>query len=385
MNTIKTVGLITIHGIDNFGSLFQAYATQRVISQMGYKCMIINYKYPNDYHIQRSKNNSPYASVKLNFQQRVRQHFYRKYFSKKVNENKHKLYDKVRADLLKTTELFESIEALQKKTPLFDIYLTGSDQVWNPRYLYEDTAFLLSFVSSRNKIAYSASFGATEIDDFHQSLMEPLLTEYRRISTREQSGVKLVHDICGKDAICTCDPTLLLNGKEWKKVFDEKPLIEGDYILCYILTYTANPYPYAYKFVQYIKKALGMKVVFIDEDGLYWGDFRNKSLQVYGPNDIINLFSNASFIISSSFHGAAFSINLHKDFFSIFPKGVKDERQESLLKIVGASDRLIRVGDPFPSKDSIRIKNWDAIENKLDDYVSNSKEYLRSSLELCSK
>ena len=385
MERNNTVGLITIHGIDNFGSLFQAYATQHVIERLGYQCVIINYKYPNDYHIQRSKGNSPYASVKLTFLQRVRLHFYRKYVSKKVNEKKHDLYEKVRARLLKVSEPYEDKESLQKNPPQFDIYLTGSDQVWNPRYLYEDTSFLLSFVDSPNKIAYSASFGATEIDDSHKEMMRPFLAEYKRISTREQSGVKLVQDISGKDSICTCDPTLLLSGDDWRKVFNEEPLVKGKYILCYILTYTANPYPYAYEFVQYIKKSLGLKVVFIDEVGLYWGDFRNKSLQIYGPNDIINLFSYASFIISSSFHGAAFSINLHKDFYSIFPKDVKDERQESLLKIVGAADRLIRVGDPFPEKDSIIIKNWGMIESRLKDYVSKSEEYLRMSLELCRK
>ena len=111
----------------------------------------------------------------------------------------------------------------------------------------------------------------------------------------------------------------------------------------------------------------------------------NKSIHVYGPNDIINLFANASFIISSSFHGAAFSLNFHKDFFSIFPQNVKDERQESLLKIVGAEDRLIRVGDPFPREDRIRISNWESIENNLKEFVSFSFDYLKKALSLCSK
>ena len=159
--------------------------------------------------------------------------------------------------------------------------------------------------------------------------------------------------------------------------------IKGDYILCYILTYTANPYPYAYNFVKHIQKSLGIKVVFIDEGGLYWCDPRHKSFQIYGPRQIINLFKNASFVISSSFHGAAFSINFKKDFYSIFPKEVKDERQESLLKIVGAEDRLIRVGDSFPEKNTITINNWDSIETRLKEYVDKSLLYLEESLAIC--
>ena len=261
--------------------------------------------------------------------------------------------------------------------------MTGSDQVWNPRYLYEDTSFLLSFTKSKNKVAFSSSFGSTEIDSTHQAIMRPLLMEYKAISTREGSGVALVDEISGKDAICTCDPTLLLSGKAWGVVFDDEPIIKGDYILCYILTYTANPYPYAYSFVKHIQKELGIKVVFIDEGGVYWCDPRHKSFQIYGPRQIINLFKNASFVISSSFHGAAFSINLKKNFYSIFPKGVKDERQESLLKIVGAEDRLIRVGDTFPEKNEMTIKNWDSIETRLKEYVDKSLRFLEESLALC--
>lgn len=383
MTEAKSIGIVTIHGIDNFGSLLQAYATQEIIKKIGYRAEIIDYKYPNEYHLERAKLNSPYAQVKLTFLQRVQQHFYHKYYSRKVIQEKHKLFNEERKKLLNLSRIYSTKEDLCKVNPYYDIYVTGSDQVWNPRYLYEDTTFFLSFTNSKNKVAFSASFGSTEIDRLHQDIIRPLLAEYKSISTRESSGVSLVKEICGKDAVCTCDPTLLLSGKQWGEVFNDEPLIKGDYILCYILTYTANPYPYAYTFVKHIKKALGMKVIFIDESGLYWCDPRHKSFQIYGPRQIINLFKNASFIISSSFHGAAFSINLRKNFYSIFPKGVKDERQESLLKIVGAEDRLIRVGDPFPERESIPVKNWEEIETRLNRYVESSLDYLKESLALC--
>ena len=47
---MKTVGIATIHAINNFGSLLQAFATQTVVERLGYKTSIINYKYPNEYH-----------------------------------------------------------------------------------------------------------------------------------------------------------------------------------------------------------------------------------------------------------------------------------------------------------------------------------------------
>lgn len=380
---MRKVGLITIHGINNFGSLLQAYATQQAVIQMGYECEVINYKYPNEYHLQRMKVSSPYAAEKMSFIRKVQAFFYRRWVSPKNLKFKTERYVEERNRLLRLTQEYSTKESLMENPPVgFDIYLTGSDQVWNPRYLYEDITYLLPFAKTEKKIAFSASFGQIEIDEIHENLMRPLLSEYHHISIRENSGIEIVEKICGKKAICTCDPTLLLNDKDWGAVFDDEPIIKGNYILCYILTYTANPYPYAYKFVKHIQKLLKFKVIYIDETGRFWCDFRVKSIRRYGPREIINLFRNASFIISSSFHGAAFSLNFKKDFYSIFPHGVKDERQENLLTKVGALDRFIHVGDPFPAESELRIRNWDMIGEKLQKYVEESEYYLKQALEL---
>lgn len=377
---MRTVGLITIHAINNFGSLFQAYATQEVIERLGYSCEIINYQYPNSYHIEKAKNKSPYASVKMSLGERIRMHFYNKYYAKSNFRKKTDLFTYVRKAILNESEEFRDIDEIEATPPKYDIYVTGSDQVWNPRYLYEDTTFLLSFIKNKPKIAFSASFGATIIDEQHKAIMRPLLKEYSAISLRESSGVEILKSISGQEGVCTCDPTLLLDRAYWCNLFNDEPIEKGAYILCYILSYTASPYPYAYEFIDYISKALNMRVVILDENGLFWKNFKYKSYQVYGPREILNLFKNASFVISSSFHGAAFSINLKIDFYSIFPRDVFDERQESLLKIIGASDRFIRVGDPFPSKENIAIKNWELIESKLEEYRNASLNYLNNSL-----
>ena len=377
---MKTVGIITIHGINNFGSLLQSYATQKIVERLGYKPQIINYTYPNEYHLNEIKNKSPYASFNPTFWERIRMGIYNRTIAKKERKTKRELFKRSQKELLHLTKEYPNQQSLKDNPPVFDIYLTGSDQVWNPRYMYSDCTFLLDFITNVPKIAFSASFGSTNIQEEYKNLYRPLLNEYCSISLREKSGVGLVKDICAKDSVCTCDPTLLLTGEEWTEVFNEAPLIKGEYILCYILTYTANPYPYASRFIKHIQKHLKKKVVILDENGMYWMDFRYKSFQCYGPRDIINLFQNASFIISSSFHGAAFSVNFKKDFYSLFPPGVQDERQESLLKIIGAEDRFIRVGDQFPSPNSFQIQHWDRISANLDGYRQESINYLSNAL-----
>ena len=382
---MKTVGIATIHGISNFGSLLQTYATQCIVERLGYQPTIINYRYPNEYHLEQNKLHNPYASYKAPFWMRLRRSLYYRLLSASVNQRKSMLFKKEQDTLLRQTDQYPNQKSLQNNPPKFDIYLTGSDQVWNPRYMYEDCTYMLNFIHGVPKVAFSASFGTTNLDDVHKRVYRPLLEEYSSISLREQSGVGMAKEICGKDAECTCDPTLLLNGEEWAQVFNDKPIIKGEYILCYVLTYTANPYPYATTFIKHIQKHLKKKVIVLDETGLYWMDPTYKSFQCYGPREIINLFQHASFIISSSFHGAAFSINFKKNFYSLFPKGVKDERQESLLRIVGAEDRFIRIGDPLPAPSDFSIQDWDSITEKLDAYRHKSINYLSQALENAAK
>lgn len=382
---MRTVGIVTIHGICNFGSLLQSYATQTIVERLGYSAKIINYKYPNEYHLAESQKQSPYASFKLPFLTRLRMAVYNRTIAKKVQSKKVSLFKEAQKELLEQTRKYPNQQSLLDDPPFFDVYLTGSDQVWNPRYMYSDLTYLLDFIHGVPKVAYSASFGTTCLSEEYKNIYRPLLEEYNSISLREQSGVQMLKDICGIDAQCTCDPTLLLSGEEWTEVFHDDPLVKGDYILCYVLTYTANPYPYATTFIKHIQMHLKKKVIFLDENGMYWMDFRYKALQCYGPKEIVNLFQHASFIISSSFHGAAFSVNFKKDFYSLFPKGIKDERQESLLRIIGAEDRLIHTGDSLPDPETFEIRDWDNISAKVDTYRQNSINYLSNALANVSK
>lgn len=377
---MKTVGIATIHGICNFGSLLQTFATQQVVQKFGYKPTVINYKYPNEYHEREYRKKTPYAVGKRTLFMRIKLALYARLGLKRNLAKKQILFQQERKKLLNETKLYPTKEALRSDPPHFDIYLTGSDQVWNPRYMRGDNSYLLDFVENVPKVAFSASFGTTELTDKQKTDMQPFLDQYIKVSLREPSGVDLMKNICGKPAECTCDPTLLLSGKEWSDIFNDPRLIKEDYILCYILTYTANPYPYAAKLIRHIQKHLKKKIVILDESGRYWLDFRYKSYRAYGPRQIVNLFKNASFVISSSFHGAAFSVNFQKDFYSLFPKGVKDERQESLLKLLGAEERFIHVGDPLPSSADLKIKNWESINERLTDYRQYSLNFLKTAL-----
>lgn len=384
---MKKVGIITIHSIENFGSFCQAFALQEIVKSLFYDVEVIDYVYPNDYHKSQYAIVNPYAraSVEKTLVARIRDYLYRHLFrAKNVRIRRGKYEDTIKQYLLLSVR-YPSIESLKDCADKYDIYLTGSDQVWNPRYLFNDLSFLLDFTDNPNKIAFSSSFGSKVIGLEHSKLYSPYLSKYKFISTREESGVHLVKDICGKDAICTCDPSLLLSKEKWgNRLVCGKPLVSGKYLLCYVLTYTSNPYPYALEFINYIHRVTGLKIICIDNSSRFWMRLGYKGFQNCGPQDILNLFFNASFIVSSSFHGAAFSLIFRKDFYSILPPDVDDERQASLLNKVGANNRIIRVGDPLPSAHEVYINNWDELSSRLECYKTESLVYLEKALTVCS-
>lgn len=100
-----------------------------------------------------------------------------------------------------------------------------------------------------------------------------------------------------------------------------------------------------------------------------------------GPLEFLNLFANAEFVITSSFHGTSFAINFNKQFFTILDnKATLDNRQVSLIETLGLpSSCMVKKGTPasqliMPNLDYTAL---DGIERCR----TQSKEFLRKALE----
>ena len=140
-----------MHKVQNFGSALQAFALQHVVERLGYDAQIIDYKFPNVDHgvpnpslLQRIKtsvgkmfNLTPGCRVLNKFDA-----FYNKYF--------------------KLSQSFQTKENISSNPPMYNVYMTGSDQVWNPNFIKEDMTFYLDFVDRVKKVAYAPSFGVSD-------------------------------------------------------------------------------------------------------------------------------------------------------------------------------------------------------------------------------
>lgn len=372
-----TAGIITIHKINNYGSVLQAYALQRVCEEWGYRVEMIDYDFPNEAH-----TNNPYDVVGLDsapneprwikllfVKALIRQH---RGISRFVQKYQHL-----------SARRYKSPDELNQNPPIYDIYITGSDQLWSPRHCNGDTAFMLSFAhDDATRISYAASFGSNEIPAEIKPVFKKYLSYYNAISVRENSGRDLVKELIGKEASVVLDPTLLLNAEQWNEIAVQQRLVRRKYILCYFLNYSFNAFPYADELAENIRRQTGFEIVRVARPP-HRLQLRDTKYKIgASPQEFLALVRDAEIVLTTSFHGTAFAVNYGRPVFSIVKdRNAGDSRQVSLMSNLGLDRQIIELGADFPDWSKTEYNIYDEQHN-LDLLRGKSLEYLRKSLEL---
>lgn len=356
-------GIITMHRSDNYGAVLQAYALVEVLKKIGVDSEIINY-IPKRFrtfiqflyvHPRRYNGNilKKYMIMLGSIPVRALiKYRYRTFLKKYLPVGEKKYF----------TE-----KQLEENTPYYDVYISGSDQVWNPDFEGRlDPAFFLAFApKNAKKIAYASSFGKKSLNDSEKIIASDLLQKYDAISVREQSGKDIINEL-GLKAEFLLDPTFLLTGKEWKR-FSNKRIVRDKYVLIYQL----NPNPRLLEIATYIAKKHGLKVVKFSRDIIKQKGI-DINLAFQKPEYFVSMISNAEYIVTDSFHGTAFSINLHKKFTVVMPPKYSD-RLTSILTKLCLTDR----SNAEKFDDEI---NYEKIENILIEERKKSIEFLLKNI-----
>lgn len=335
---MKRIYILTYHCAQNVGAMLQCYALSKSIENTGNKVTVIDYRPEKvcDKLFDCLFNMSRKEKIKKNIMDFVYLTYrFLKYFPYK--DNWMHIY---RGD---TSSVF--LKFMCKNIPLSDqvcyteeelkenfadedaIFITGSDQVWNPVLSETPKAYLLDFVKKGRKNAYAASFGKKNIDDSFSKMIRWGLSDFDIISVREESGIEIVKKYADKEAVAVLDPVFLHSKEEWKsltyKVHIPKP---------YIFVYRMESEPRIIECVKKLKKANPrLKVVKFDyiDDGL----MADYTISRKGPIDFISYLFGSSYVVTNSFHGTAFSVIANKEAY-IVPHTIYNERISSLLNDV---------------------------------------------------
>lgn len=384
---MKKVGIITIVNVNNYGAELQAFATFRKLQLMGYNAEIINYLYYKDWQYIDSKMSRSFNSMSIKgkiiyfAKYRVASFVLNKILPLICKDVKQRIanFNSFHQHNTRFSKLYKSMKDLYTDTPIYDVYMVGSDQVWNPNASSSIEPYFLTFAPhSALTVSYASSFGVSKIENNSIANRIKLgLSSIKTISVRESSGVNLVKELTGRTAQLVCDPTLLLNKSEWTMFMKPVSNMPQRYVLIYQLSESDAIVKLATRIgkqeqipvYRICKRAFKVK----KDKGVV-------NILNAGPSEFLSLITNASFIITNSFHGTAFSINFDVPFYTVVSaKKKNNNRMESLLDYVGLGKRIV--------KDDVDITNLpivgydvNATQLKLKSFRLESEKFLEDAL-----
>ena len=378
----KRVGITTYWDTPvNYGQVLQGYALMSVLKKLGYEPFIVRYTmqevYVNKSIFQRIRDFIRYG---MNFSK-----FFKRFYAVREGQvNRH--FDEFKHKYMCfSNRIYPSFDSLQKNYQEAEVYITGSDQVWGEwGTANKKKTFLLDFLPPTvTRVAYAASFGRNILGKDEEIIFKEALNKFQAISVREKSGVDLCKQLGGDlDVKWVVDPTLLLNKSEWLEVAYYKPR-KAAYILCYLMQSKKNDTE-ALKFAKKIAKERNLKLVKICRGltSILWGE----TLYVPTVEEWLGLYANASYIVTNSFHGVAFSVNFNKNFTAFVEGDIKSGRNSRLNNICTAldlSDRIKIVGEDMNI--DISDINYSKVNVKLNELRKESIQYLVDSLNIQKK
>lgn len=362
---MKKIGIVTFFKANNYGVCLQAIATSEFLKQQGNDVDIINYINPYEHRIFKwsYKENGKITGYITSLLKNIilgKKYYYNKGF-KNVEQYYHL-----------TTKCCTDINQL--KDLKYDVLIAGSDQIWNPLITGGlDQAFLLQFGDAKKRISVASSLGSNEPTDEEKKIFGQVFERFSAISVREQYARKCLQSLTEKEIKVLMDPTFLFDKKDWTELLGRKSKffnIKEKYILTYFIS--SKKSSYQLRVEEYAKK-LNCPVWSIQFTNYHWKVTQKRILGA-SVEDFIALFLNAQLILTDSFHGTAFSINLNRNFVS-FKHSENPLRIVNLLQNLGVEERLDMPAEKYKPVD------YGSVNMKLEELREDSKKWLLQAIE----
>lgn len=349
---------------DNYGQQLQCYAMQKYLRDSGHDAYLIRYNANKDYIPTPIWKKIPKAlnPIKLYeflaYKKRV-------ILNAKDTRNDERKFEDFRAKHIKQSEkVYYYYEDLRAKPPEADIYIVGSDQVWNPSYLpsveRQGRAFFLDFGDqSTKRISYAASFGKEKLDNSFINVITPLLQKFNYVSVREKSGLNICKQCGINNAEWVPDPTMLLEADVYRTLYENEPLKKTDERYCF-LYYLGNKCDVSVKTVYAWAKKKNLTVIYVSANSQI-----DKYKKTYATiPEWIYLLEHAEYVITNSYHCGIFSLIFEKKFGIMPLSGTHvgmNSRFESLFEQLKTGKRFL------DSEFSILDKkiDWQSVSKKI--------------------
>ena len=355
--------IVTFQSAYNYGAILQAYALQQHINNNFCDAVVLNY---NPSYMKPSYGMPNFDDFKKNP------------LGSTIKFIQYYLYEGKRnkiEDFRKYIRLTESYDenTIKDASDIADIYIAGSDQIWNYQIIGNDGTFFLDFVKDNKKTcSYAASFGVNMIPNEKIEFYKEKLKRINYLSVREEIGCQIIDQLINRKSCTVLDPVMLLRKSEWERL-----CIKNEFKKPYILVYKITKADQLINFAIRLAKLTGFDIVYVPND--IKSGFIGKTLFNIGPEDWLSLIKNANYVVTNSFHGAVFSILFHKKFFVEASPNVNSStsRLDDLLETFNLEHLKIEKFNSSLLNGKINISN---IDDVLETERNISAEFLNSVL-----
>ncbi len=364
---VVPIGILTLPLGRNVGGVLQAYALNKVLSDMGFRVETIDNQ--SEYH-----DYSPLIRLYNLFATFKQRRFIKRY----IKQSRKQIRNSTDFDNLPNT---------------YHTLIVGSDQVWRLDYTQKYFKYyFLNFNSTTHvrKIAYAASTGIGKeewLSNIHKSdisnidnYLRECLKDFDAISVREKAGADICNWLGCNSIYQTVDPTMLVDKKEYAAIFKIPQTNSHSHLVTYIL----DSDPDKQKIITHHASLNNLKIKSINskqrfKDLISLRDFNVSHYQFPDIEKWLSDMYNADFIITDSFHGAVFAIIFNKDFIVISNSSRGKARFDSLLETFGLANRIITDFKDYQSR------HWEHIDySQVNHIISIEKqkalEFLRNAL-----
>lgn len=360
------IGILTFHRAENFGAVLQCYALQSFLESQGFEVKVIDYRckaIEQTYYFLNIKSLfsrfNIFASI-LNYMNQI--------YQWKDRLHRKRGYENFRKKFLHLTDPMNEIE----KDLGFDVYITGSDQVWNTQLLHGlDKMYFLDFPQSEGtkRISYAVSSEQNAINELrkYENYLRRALNNFTSISVRESAFAYELKKYTSKNIHVCLDPTFLIAREDYIKLAI-RPKYNN-----YILVYHMAEIPEGSKLAEKIARKNGAKIVEIHARFANRKD-KSRHIQNVGPLELLGYIAYANMVITTSFHGLALSLILEKNFYVMSKSG--NLRLRNICSELGLSNRII-VPESDVFLDDI---NYKSVSEKIRNLSEYSKKFLVNSI-----
>lgn len=322
------IGIITVHDSANFGAYLQAYALRKTLQKMGHEVKFI-----------RTRDRNQAKRVFLG----GRKNFIKYLCNYKANIEKYNIF-------MKEVDKFEEIDKDRVNDENIDIIIIGSDELWNVNArTFRNEYFYGINIPIRNKITYAVSVGKASIKQVEEypSLIKGI-GQLNYIMVRDENTKSIVEEVTERKCKIVCDPTLLLDIQEYQTEYVSR--INQKYILIYGYTFSKTQKKHIKKFAR--ENNLLIVSACLKHN---WSDIHINCT----PVEFCELLKDASYIVTTTFHGTIFCILNKKQFISM-PTSPKTE---DILKRV-KKEEVIFKGEEYELFKSKLLQEIDYTETE---------------------